>query len=166
MRRLLTALVAFAIPALCADSTLIPMLVKHWQTSKTYTVALAEQMPEEGYASKPNPDEMTFGAQLAHIARGNAFFLSKVAGTPSPIGKPENLDKATVIKMLNDSYDYVIKSIQGLTPEQLGAEVDLGFMKLSGLETVLFSMDHTAHHRGQCVVYLRVKGIKPADYQF
>jgi len=28
------------------------------------------------------------------------------------------------------------------------------------------AVDHTAHHRGQCIVYLRMKGIKPTDYQF
>jgi uncharacterized damage-inducible protein DinB len=25
---------------------------------------------------------------------------------------------------------------------------------------------HTAHHRGQCEVYLRAEGIKPPDYTF
>jgi uncharacterized damage-inducible protein DinB len=25
---------------------------------------------------------------------------------------------------------------------------------------------HTAHHRAQCDVYLRAKGIKPPDYTF
>lgn len=159
-------MIAFAIPALCADDTLIPMLVKHWQTSKTYTLAIAEQMPEDGYASKPNPDQMTFAEQMVHVARENAYFFSKLAGTPSPVGKPEKLDKASVIRMLNDSFDYAIKSLGSLTPEQLGKEADLGFAKMSGLDAVLLAMDHTTHHRAQCIVYLRVKGIKPAEYRF
>ncbi len=25
---------------------------------------------------------------------------------------------------------------------------------------------HTAHHRAQCEVYMRAKGIKPPDYSF
>jgi len=25
---------------------------------------------------------------------------------------------------------------------------------------------HTAHHRAQCEVYMRAKGIKPPDYRF
>ena len=166
MKRLLTTLFVFAIPALRADETLIPKLVTHWQTSKAYTLAIAEQMPEDGYASKPNADERTFAEQLAHIAGANAFFLSKVSGTPSPIGKPEKLDKASVIKLLNDSYDYAIKSVGSLTPEQLGAQVDLGFEKISGLDVVLLGLDHSTNHRAQCIVYLRVKGIKPADYRF
>jgi uncharacterized damage-inducible protein DinB len=166
MKRFLTALALLAIPALCADESLIPKLVQHWQTSKTYTLAIAEQMPEEGYASKPNPDEMTFAGQLVHLAMANAHFASKVAGTESPIAKPEKLDKASVIKLLNDSFDYTIKSIQGLSPEQLGKEADLGWAKMSGLDALMLAADHTTHHRAQCVVYLRVKGIKPVDYQF
>ncbi len=98
---------------------MVSKLVKHWQTSKAYTLAIAEQMPEDGYAFKPNPEEMTFGGQLVHIAQANGFFLSKITGTPSPIGKPDKMDKASVVKLVGDSYDYVIKSIGSLTPEQI-----------------------------------------------
>lgn len=166
MKRLLAVLVAFAIPALCADDALVSTLVRHWQISKTYTLAIAEQMPEEGYTFKPNPEEMTFGGQLVHLAVANGFFVSKVVGTPSHIGKPEKMDKASVIKMLNDSFDYVIKSVQGLTAEQLAKVSDFGEGKMSGLDAVLLGLDHTTHHRGQCIVYLRVKGIKPTNYQY
>jgi uncharacterized damage-inducible protein DinB len=166
MKQFLAILAVFAIPALCADDTLVPKLVNHWQTSKAYTLAIADQMPEDGYASKPNVDERTFAEQLVHIAGANAFFLSKVSGTASPIGKPEKLDKASVVKLLNDSYDYVIKTVGTLTPAQLGATVDLGFEKISGLDVVLLGLDHSTNHRAQCIVYLRVKNIKPADYRF
>lgn len=166
MKRLLAALVVFAIPALCADDALVSTLVKHWQTSKAYTIAIAEQMPEDGYASKPNPDEMTFGQQMAHIAGANAFFMSKITGTESPITKPDKMDKASVIKLLNDSFNYTIKSVQGLTAEQLAKVSDFGEGKMSGLDAVLLGLDHTTHHRGQCIVYLRVKGIKPTNYQY
>ncbi len=166
MKRLLAALVLFAIPALCADDAIVSTLVKHWQTSKTYTIAIAEQMPEDGYTFKPTLAEMSFGQQMAHIAGANAFFLSKVTGTASPIGKPEKMDKASVIKMLNDSFDYVIKSVQSMTAEQFAKESDFGEGKMSGLGVVLLGLDHTTHHRGQCIVYLRVNGIKPADYRY
>ena len=166
MKRLLAALVLFAIPALCADDAMTSKLVKHWQTSKAYTLAIAEQMPEDLYAFKPNADEMTFGGQLVHIAQANGFFVSKIAGTASPIGKPDKMDKASVVKLVGDSYDFVIKSIGSLTPEQLHAELELEGMKMNGLDALMLAADHTTHHRAQCVVYLRVKGIKPADYRY
>ena len=37
---------------------------------------------------------------------------------------------------------------------------------MTGMELLLFAVDHTAHHRGQLIVYLRAKNIKPADYRF
>ena len=166
MKRLLAVLVAFAIPALCADDAIVSTLVKHWQTSKAYTIAIAEQMPEDGYAFKPNAEEMTFGGQLVHLAVANGFFVSKVVGTPSHIGKPEKMDKASVIKLLNDSFDYTIKSVQSLTAEQLAKVSDFGEGEMSGLDAVLLGLDHTTHHRGQCIVYLRVKGIKPTNYRY
>lgn len=166
MRRILVTLIALAVPAVCADLNLVKTLADHWKTSKAYTLAIAEQMPEDGYASKPNPEQMTFAGQLEHIADSNAYFLSKITGGKSPIGKTEKHDKASVIKMLNASYDWVIGSIEKLSPDKLHNMVDTGEGKMSVLDALLLAADHTAHHRGQCVVYLRVKNIKPADYRF
>jgi hypothetical protein len=44
--------------------------------------------------------------------------------------------------------------------------IDTGEGKMSALEAVILLIDHVEHHRGQAVVYLRFKGIKPADYRF
>jgi len=166
MKRMLVTLIALAVPAVCADLNLVQTLTGHWKTSKAYTIAIAEQMPEDGYASKPNPEQMTFAGQLEHIAQVNAYFISTVTGAKSPLGKPEKHDKASVIKMLNDSYDWVIKEVAALTPDKLSKMIDTGEGKMSGLDALLLAADHTTHHRGQCVVYLRVKNIKPADYRF
>jgi uncharacterized damage-inducible protein DinB len=35
-----------------------------------------------------------------------------------------------------------------------------------GRAMILNMFVHTAHHRAQCEVYLRAKGIKPPDYTF
>src|SRR5579862_3520773 len=102
MVRFKTALLAGAIfvaPALAQE---VPgKLVDHWKTSKKYVLALAEQMPAADYSFKPNPDEMSFGQQMAHIAGANTFFFATISGQKDPLGKPENFDKATVVKRLN-----------------------------------------------------------------
>ncbi len=38
--------------------------------------------------------------------------------------------------------------------------------QMSGHEVLMLAWDHTTHHRGQLIVYLRLKGIKPTDYKF
>jgi uncharacterized damage-inducible protein DinB len=143
-----------------------PAFVDHWKTSKKYVIALAEQMPAADYGFKPNPAEMSFGEQMAHIAGSNAFFFATLSGQKDPIGKSVNFDKPTVVKMLNDSYDFCIAALAALPHERMHETFDTPEGKMSGVELLLFATDHTAHHRGQCIVYLRLKNIKPADYQF
>jgi uncharacterized damage-inducible protein DinB len=166
MKRTLAFLITLTVPAFCADSSVLPTLVKHLKVSKTYTVQVAEKMPEDGYASKPNAAQMTFGEQIAHIANANAYFLGIVTGVKSPVGKPEKMDKASVVAMLNTSFDWVIQSVEKLTPAQLEKVVDTPDGRMSGYEAVMFALDHTTSHRGQCIVYLRVKDIAPPEYQF
>jgi len=167
MVRLTTALLAgaiFAGPVLAQDINGI--FVDHWKTSKKYMLALAEQMPAGDYGFKPNPAEMSFGQQMAHIAGANSFFFATISGQKDPIAKPTQFDKASVLKMLNTSYDFVIATLENLKPEQLHATYDSPDGKMTGVELLLLATDHTAHHRGQCIVYLRAKGIKPANYEF
>ncbi len=141
-------------------------MADHWKKSKEYTLAIAEQMPAGDYTFKPNPEEMSFGEQMAHIANANGYFFSLLSGGKSPIGKPANYEKDTVIALLNQSFDYAIKAVETATPAQMAKTYKSPDGNMTGTEIVYFGLDHTTHHRGQCVVYLRVKGIKPADYRY
>jgi len=144
-----------AVPALAGDN-IVPKLLQHWKTSKAYTLAIAQQMPEAEYNFKPNPDQMTFKEQLLHIVGMNEYFFSKITGIKPPVKKPVTLDKARVIQALTESFDDAIRTVGNLTHDQADQNI----------ETLLLAADHTTHHRGQCVVYLRARGIKPAEYQY
>lgn len=169
MYRSLTTLLlgaALVLPALAQEGGMPPQMVDHWKTSKKYVLALAEQMPAADYSFKPNPAEMSFGEQMAHIAGSNSYFFATLSGQKDPLGKPANFEKATVIKMLNDSYDFVISAMGTIKHDTMMKTFDGEGGKMTGMEMMLLAVDHTAHHRGQCIVYLRAKNIKPADYQF
>ena len=157
---------ALALPAMAQEGGLPSQLTDHWKTSKKYVIALAEQMPAEDYTFKPNPDEMSFGQQMAHIAGANSYFFATLTGEKDPIPKPTQFDKANVLKLLNTSYDFVIASLDKLDHERMHQTFDTQAGKLTGMELYMLAVDHTAHHRGQCIVYLRMKGIKPTAYQF
>jgi uncharacterized damage-inducible protein DinB len=159
----LTCAPAFA--AGSSETALRDKLAGHWKTSKEYTLAIAEQMPAESYSFKPNADQMTFGEQMAHIAGANMYFMS-IIKNDKPGEESKDFSKAAVIKLLNDSFDAFAAGMNSLTAEQLQKTYKTPDGAMSGLEAIQFSMDHTTHHRGQCIVYLRVKGIKPADYRF
>jgi uncharacterized damage-inducible protein DinB len=38
--------------------------------------------------------------------------------------------------------------------------------QMRGWDVVMLSLDHSTHHRAQCEMYLRVKGITPTQYEF
>src|SRR5882724_2971934 len=93
--------------------------VKHWKTARELTLAVADAMPAENYDFKPNPEEMSFGEQVAHIAQANGSYCSRMTNGKSPITKPEKYDKATVTKMVGDSFDYCSEIITPLSDDQL-----------------------------------------------
>ncbi|PYX71746.1 MAG: hypothetical protein DMG78_14335 [Acidobacteria bacterium] len=157
-------------------NTLLDMaeFVHDWQISKQFTIDVADAMPAEFYGFKPNPEEMTFGEQMLHIAVSNVYRFQQITGMQSPfpvdLNKPLNRDKANVLKVLEQSFDYVIEALPRITPEQLQRTWHIPSWKgrndPDGRAMILNMFVHTAHHRAQCEVYMRAKGIKPPDYTF
>lgn len=148
--------------------------VHDWTISKQFTVDVANAMPAELYSFKPNPDEMTFGEQIIHIAGANVFRFHEITGIkPAFEFDPAHLpptDKASAVKMLEQSFDYVISVLPGITGEQLKHTWHIpswkGRTDPDGRAMILNMFVHTAHHRAQCEVYMRAKGIKPPTYTF
>jgi len=143
--------------------------IKHWQDTKEYTLAVLEAMPPEGFDLKPNPAQRTFGEQLIHLARANAGYFSAFGLLPPPEA-PSATDKDTARKYVTASFDYVSAVLHKMTEKDL-LRTDLGknnprYPAHSGTDLYMRAYMHTAHHRGQVVVYLRVKGITPPAWKF
>jgi len=100
------------------------------------------------------------------LADANYFFISTVNGTPSPFGNksveksvPPTKDEIT--KAVMDSYDFVISSLQALTPDQLQQTVTLEGKTVTKFGAFGKAFEHQTHHRGQTTIYLRLKGVTP-----
>ncbi len=154
-----------ALPALAQDQV-IKELTKHWSTSKTFTLAVANAMPDATYSFKATPEEMSFGEMVVHIASANNYYCASAAGTKSPFVKPATNDKATATKLLAQSFDFCIAAVSAMKAADLNKMTGPEGKQSSVRELVLGGFTHTAHHRAQLEVYLRLKGIKPPDYQF
>ena len=140
---------------------------KHWNTAKALTLAVADAMPAENYDFKPNPEEMTFGQQIAHIAQANFGYCSRLNNSKAPpMERPEMLDKGAVMKLASDSFDYCSDIVAGLTDQNLDEMRGPEGRQSSVREVMLATLGHMAHHRGQAEVYLRAKGVKPPTYTF
>ena len=177
---LIVAVFTMAIGSTSAQTSKINSLldmsefVHDWQISKQFTLDVANAMPSELYSFKPNPEEMTFGEQMIHIALSNAFRFNQITGIKPPfeldLSKPPAPDKETAVKLLGQSFDYVIAVLPQITSEQLERTWHIpswkGRQDPDGRAMILNMFVHTAHHRAQCEVYMRAKGIKPPDYTF
>jgi uncharacterized damage-inducible protein DinB len=182
MSKLLRALAAFVFFAGCAFGQAKPVnslldmqeFVHDWQISREFTVEVAEAMPAEFYSFKPNPEEMSFGEQIVHIAGSNIFRFQQITGIEPPVkfdpAHPPATDKEAALKLLNQSFDYVLAVLPQITPEQLKRTWHIPSWKgrpdPDGRAMILNMFVHVAHHRAQCDVYLRLKGIKPPTYRF
>ena len=169
-------ILTLAVPAL-AQTTVKDALVKHWKTSGEFTIAVAYAMPPDGYTFRPNPEEMSYGQLMAHIAGVNLNACANASGLSKPALPPKiaewskdtqkvEVDKDTAVAFLRDSFDFCNKAVAGMTPERMDTVVGPPNRNLTGFEWLWAYFTHTAHHRGQAEVYLRVKGIKPPGYTF
>jgi hypothetical protein len=175
MRKALFTAIAVALPAM-AQTTIPKALADHWKKSAEFTMAVAKAMPAESYNFRPNPEELSFGHVLAQVASANAGACANASGMQRPAA-PANLaalmrdeksdvDRDTALAYLSATFDFCNKAVESMTPEKLDAVVGPANRKMTGFEWLWAYFTHTAHHRGQLEVYLRVKGIKPPDYVF
>ena len=61
-------------------------------------------------------------------------------------------------------YTYVRQSIEELTSEQLLAKCEFAGDAIPVWRLFYAMENHIIHHRGQCVVYLRLNGAIPKGY--
>lgn len=168
----LTTTLLLTLPLL-AQTSVKDDLAKHWKTSGEFTLAVAKSMPPESYNFRPTPEEMSFGQLMAHIGAANVGACANASGQQRP-PFPEKIaawakeqqktdvDKDTALQFLTDVFAFCDKSVSMVNPEKLGETSG----RLNRFEWLWGYFTHTAHHRGQAEVYLRLKGIKPPDYKF
>ena len=131
-------------------------LVTLLENSRSYTIALAEAMPVKLDNYKPATDVWSFKEQLHHIAYGIEWWRDnyvkgiKTAWAPSATSK----SRKEVLTYLNQAYDSLKETLM---------DGPLDDDRFKGFHATL---DHITHHRGQCIVYLRINGITPPDYTY
>ena len=147
--------------------------LKDWSQTKQFTLDVANAMPGQFYDFKPTPEEMTFGEQMLHIARANMLRFYQITGIKSPFSSDHDLnpaDREAVIKLLQRSFDYVLAVLPQITAQQLQKKFPGSPFKdrpeVNARDMIMNMYVHTAHHRAQCEVYLRLKGITPPAYNF
>lgn len=177
MKRTLLAIVVLLPVAAAAQTSVKDALSKHWKTTGVFTQAVADAMPADGYNFRPNAEEMSFGQLMAHIANADANACANASGLERPAmpgaiaewakaQQKVDVSKENAVQFLRETFEFCDKAVAAATWERLDKVVGPPARNLTGYEWLWSYFTHTAHHRGQAEVYLRVKGIKPPPYQF
>ena len=162
---LLFLMLAFAGTTVYAQFTQSEM-VAEWKRAKVYTKEYLDAMPADGYGFKPTPEIRSFAQQMLHLADANYFFISTASGRSNPLGK--NSAEKTVAptkeattKAVMESYDFVVSALEAMTPTQMQEKVKLEGNEVTKSGAFGKAFEHQTHHRGQCTIYLRLKGVTP-----
>ena len=145
----------------------VAKLVADWTRARDYTKEYIDAMPEEGVSFKPTPDIRSFAEQMLHLANANFAFASTATGAANP-QQGKNLEKmdeyktkASLTKIVMESYDFVISAIKGMDVKKMDEQVKFFGRDLTRAAALEKGFEHQTHHRGQTTIYLRLKGVKP-----
>lgn len=143
-------------------------LIIKWQNNKDYCIEVIDAMPEDGFNLIPSDNiqsnsMMTFWEQAVHIATTMHWQMEKLGFNDLPefdYGSEEAL-----ISSYNSLFDYLISELEQMDPASLNETVDVFYDESTKLRLLNLMDNHVAHHRGQMIVYLRMKGVTPPKYR-
>ena len=96
-------LVAFTLSRMCAIAATAGSPTEyseHFGALSKLSVAVAEAMPPEQYAFRPDPGFMSFGELISHIATTNYAFCAGLKDSAAP-AMPSPTDKQGIVKLLD-----------------------------------------------------------------
>ncbi|MBD3630616.1 MAG: DinB family protein [Cyclobacterium sp.] len=138
-----------------------------WQRNLEYSKAVAEAMPEASYDFSPSEGAMSFQGQWLHVVDNISMLTSHITGERKTFYRKEDatgLNKADVLDILNRANAYVLDLIQNGSDILLNEEIEFGGVAMTKENIFYLLRDHQAHHRAQCLVYLRMEGISAPGY--
>ena len=142
-------------------------LMVAWERSEKMTIANVEQMPPELFTFKYTNEAMTFSEQWRHCVVytcGQLAARTRIKNPYEGMELPVQMPKADIIKELKNMYAFIRQSIQALSKEELLSDCDFAGDTIPIWRLFYALESHIVHHRGQCVVYLRLKGVIPKGY--
>ncbi|PRX57460.1 DinB family protein [Flagellimonas meridianipacifica] len=138
-----------------------------WVKSEEMTLINVEQMPPDLFTFKYTEEAMSFSEQWRHCVIYTCGQLAGRAGLKNPyenVKLPVQMTKESVIEELKKMYAFVRKSIEGMSMEKLLSECEFAGDVIPVWRLFYAMENHIIHHRGQCVVYLRLNGVVPKGF--
>jgi uncharacterized damage-inducible protein DinB len=152
---------------LYGQAAFLTEIQQKWANAGDYTREVALLLPAEQYGFQPTPDQMSFGAQLGHLASNILWLSSAYLGGPQAAPKAAELptDKDSLLQLLETALQQGARVLAQIQPEALEEKVDFFAGNFSRRQIIHLMQDHLTHHRAQMIVYLRLQGITPPKYR-
>ena len=128
----------------------------------------AEAMPADKYDYKPTPQQITYGALMAHIAESNFFLCSKIGDVnASENSKVEGTSgKEKIVTALKDSFQFCHMALEKVDDAKLSDEVTMFRGRKAPRAAALIGLTNDfADHYAAAAGYLRLNGILPPSAQ-
>jgi uncharacterized damage-inducible protein DinB len=159
------AIFMLAVPTAMAQTTMDEFYAK-WENSKKYTLDVLDKMPDSSMDYTTDTAAMSFKDQMYHIGSAitgisQGFLLGKV---PAFTLDMKTASKAELADYIAKSYDYGSSTMKALTPEQAAEKIEVFGNNVSRRQVMALLMDHSTHHRGTSIAYLRSSGVEPPAF--
>jgi len=141
-------------------------VAREMETTKRVIAAI----PENKREYRPDPHARTAWELAWHIANTDVDFLDSIADKKFTMNEPTRANKPSTVTEMVDWYDREMKRgigrVRALSPTHLATPVDfLGVFNMPAAFYLAFLNNHSIHHRGELVTYLRPMGSKvPSIY--
>jgi uncharacterized damage-inducible protein DinB len=145
------------------------VLMDSFRSERKITRSVITGMQDGDMAFQPTPAQMSFGAQALHIASSYATLLDALQGKEWQwelgIDMEHYPTQEAILAKLDEGSRQVEAYLANLDPEALLQVIQTPWGAQETLLGLFLSwIAHEAHHRGQMVTYLRLKGYQPVTY--
>ena len=176
---LLVAAVLAAMPALAQEAKKAAppkpapspsaAVLESWNDVGRKLIAIAEDLPEDKYDYKPNPDSRTFVAQLIH-ASASMYYFTDIAQNKKPRYPDDPKREDLKLTGKTEVVAYVKQCVKD-GADLIKAKGDAGMSRnvvfsgqTSRIGDLAYSLiEHSGEHYGHLVVYYRINGLVPPE---
>src|SRR5215472_3931938 len=143
-----------------------------WNGIGNKLVAMAQDFPEDKYDFKVQKDERTFALNLLHAAALDFVLIRRISGSNigPDFGDGDNptrdqfKSKADVVKFVQEAVADGAKVVQEQGDAGLDKTTRFFGNRLAHNSAIwTFTIEHSAEHYGQLVVYYRANNLVPPD---
>jgi hypothetical protein len=145
-------------------------VLEQWNEIGRKLIAIAEDLPEDKYDYKPNPDSRTFRAVLLHVSASMYYFTDpaqkqkpRYADDPKPADLKIN-SKADLVAFVKQCVEDGADVIKAKGDKGMNEGVNAGGPRLSRVDELAYGLiEHSGEHYGNLVAYYRNNGMVPPE---